>query len=111
MTEEDLKTLLEACRPTPAMYLSGGQPMSSSPQENANRAWAALGEKMGFDYNTVQPISGKGQRFFSAVPSETEEARKERLEREAEEKRQREIARLTEEIAEREKQLAALQAA
>jgi hypothetical protein len=85
--------------------------MSNSPQENANRAWEALGRKMGFDYSTVQPIPGKGQLFFSAVPSETEEARKERLQREAEEKRQHEIERLTTEIAELEKQLAELKAA
>lgn len=110
MTEQDLKTLLEACRPTPLMAISGGRPMFDSPQENANRAWAALGKKMGFDSDTVQPLQGKGQRFFSAVPSETEEARKERMERETEEKRQRDITKLTEEIAEREQQLAALKA-
>lgn len=110
MTEEDLQTLLSACKPTPVMFLSGGQPMSDSPQDNANRAWGALGKKLGFDYLTVRPIAGKGQRFFSAIPSESEEARKERLEREAQEKRQRDIERLKEEIAEREKQLTALQA-
>jgi hypothetical protein len=70
MTEEDLRALLEACRPTPAMFLSGGTPMFDTPQENANRAWQRLGEKMGFDYLTVQPVPGKGQRTFSAVTVE-----------------------------------------
>jgi hypothetical protein len=70
ITEEELAELLEACRPTPAMYLSGGTPMFETPQENANRAWRRLGEKKGFDSMTVEPVSGKGQRFFTAVPVE-----------------------------------------
>lgn len=105
MSEDDLKELLNACRPTPVMFLSGGVPIGGTPQENANAAWARLGKKMGFDAMTVQPVPGKGQRFFTAVPSETEEARQERLTREAEERRQRDIERLTAEIAERQAQL------
>lgn len=68
MTEEDLKALLAACKPTPVMFLSGGVPMSDSPQENANRAWAALGRRLGFEPMSVEPASGKGQRFFYASP-------------------------------------------
>ncbi len=67
MTEQDLAELLEACRPTPAMFLSGGVPMAGTPQENANRAWQRLGEKMGFDYMTVRP--GLSQRHFTAEPT------------------------------------------
>ena len=43
MTEDQLKTIMTACKPTPAMYLSGGMPMTASPQENANAAWAHAG--------------------------------------------------------------------
>lgn len=75
MTEQDLKELLEACKPTPVMFLTGGTPMYDTPQENANRAWAALGKKMGFNSDTVEP-AGKGQRFFTAVPCQVEEAPK-----------------------------------
>ena len=85
-----------------------GNSVPSSPQENANSAWLALGEKMGFDPMTVRPLDGKGQRFFSAVPSETVEARHERLARETEAARQQEIERLEAEIAERQQKLAAL---
>lgn len=106
MTEEDLKTLMEAMRPVPMIMLQCGTPPSQ--QENANRAWAALGKKMGFDSDTVRPINGKGNRFFTAVPSETEEQHKERLAKGAEEKRQQEIATLTTEIEERQQKLAAL---
>ncbi len=70
MSKEDLSTLLEACKPTPAMYGSGGVPLFSTPQENANRAWEMLGEKLGFKHMTVKPISGKGERFFMAELSE-----------------------------------------
>ena len=107
MTEADLKEILAACKPVPVMMVGNTVPRSS--QENANRAWAHLGEKMGFDPMTVRPVQGKGQRFFSAVPSETAEARAERETREAEEQRQRDIARLKEEIAERQARLVDLQ--
>jgi predicted TIM-barrel fold metal-dependent hydrolase len=64
MTEEDLNALLEACKPVPYMVIGGYVPRS--PQENANDAWERLGKKMGFDHMTVRPISGKGDRFFTA---------------------------------------------
>lgn len=70
MTEADCDELLAACKPTPVMYLSGGMPMHNSPQENANAAWAKLGEKMGFKSMTVRPVQGKGTRFFTAAPVE-----------------------------------------
>jgi hypothetical protein len=96
MAEADLQEILDACKPVPAMMIGGYAP--ASPQENANRAWQRLGEKMGFDHMTVQPLAGKDNRFFSAVPTEPEDVRAARLEREAEEKRVAEIARLEGEI-------------
>ena len=71
MSEEQLAKLLEACRPTPVMYVSGGQPMGSTPQENANRAWKKLGTEMGFVWDTVEPTD-KGDRCFLAEPHEEE---------------------------------------
>ena len=70
MSEADLQDILKACKPTPAMYLSGGMPMTASPQENANSAWFKLGEKMGFKHMTVEPNFNKGQRFFTAEEKE-----------------------------------------
>ena len=92
MTERDLETLLDACKPTICIQIGGYS--GSTPQENANRAWAALGKKMGFDSDTVQPIDGKGSRFFTAVPTENEIQRAEREKREGEEKRKAEVAEL-----------------
>ncbi len=106
MSEPDMVELLDACKPVPMIMLQCGTPRS--PQENANNAWARLGTKMGFDGETVRPIQGKGQRFFTAVPSETDVARDERLAREASEKRAAEIATLEAEIAERKTRLEAL---
>ena len=63
MTEADLETLFEAMKPVPYMVFGGHAP--SSPQENANEAWKALGARMGFKHMTVRP-NGKGDRFFSA---------------------------------------------
>lgn len=66
MTEADLAALMEASKLVVLIALNTGMP--SSPQENANRAWKALGHRMGFNYLTVEPTPGKGQRFFSAEP-------------------------------------------
>jgi len=68
MSETDLKELMEACKSVPMIALQCGTPRS--PQENANDAWNRLGEKMGFDGSTVEPIFEKGTRFFVAVPTE-----------------------------------------
>jgi len=89
------------------MIMVGGVAPPSQ-QDNANRAWAALGKKMGFDSLSVRPIGGKGQRFFTAIPSETEEAKQERMAAQKEKERQKNIARLSTEILERQQQLAAL---
>jgi len=67
ISQEDLDKIIEASKPVPYMVFGGIPP--TSPQENANMAWQALGEKMGFKYMTVQP-NGKGNRFFSAEVSE-----------------------------------------
>lgn len=104
MTQAALDKILEACKPVPVILVGGYGPRS--PQENANDAWAALGKRMGFDPMTVQPVHGKGMRFFTAVPSENEAQRVEREAREAEERRLAEIARLESEIAERQSALA-----
>lgn len=71
LCDEDFEKLMEAAKPTPVMYLSGGRPMCNSPQENANAAWCELGKRLGFDGMSVQ-ASSKGERWFSA--EETQEA-------------------------------------
>jgi hypothetical protein len=65
LTPEDLASLYEACKPVPYMVFNGIEP--TSPQENANRAWQSLGEKYGFQWDTVQPC-GKGDATFLAEP-------------------------------------------
>jgi hypothetical protein len=92
MTPDDLTKIMDACKPVPYMVIGGVAP--SSPQENANRAWAELGGRMGFDHMTVQPIYGKGTRFFSAVPTENETQRMGREMREMDERKAARIAEL-----------------
>ena len=98
MTQEDLDTLLNACKPTPVMKI--GTSIGSSPQENANDAWAALGKKVGFDSMTVRP-SGKGNRFFTAVPTDTEEQRQAKKDVAEEAERVSEISQLNADIIEK----------
>lgn len=66
MTEDDLAALMEASRPVPMIMLQCGTP--PSPQEHANAAWRRLGKKMGFRSMTVEPVTGAGQRVFTAEP-------------------------------------------
>lgn len=106
MTEASMLELLAAMKPVPMIMLQCGDPPSQ--QENANRAWNALGEKMGFDGSTVQPVCSKGSRFFTAVPNEPDDIKKTRLAHELEEKRQKQIMKLKEEIAYRQEQLEAI---
>lgn len=67
MTDDEYQTLLDASKPTPAMFLSGGETITATPQENANRAWQALAEKHGFIWDTVGPV-GNDPKSFYALP-------------------------------------------
>lgn len=73
LTQEEFDAIKKACTPPPVMFLSGGQAMFRSQQENSNMAWSDLGKKLGFKPMTVKPIQGKGVRFFSAEPVDVDE--------------------------------------
>lgn len=103
MTKKDLEKILDSCKPTPAILIGSYSP--ATPQENANRAWKSLGDKMGFDFETVRPIEGKSPQWFSAVPSETKAQKENRLKQEAEKARLAEIEKLNKEIMERNRRL------
>lgn len=64
MTGEEYEAIMNASKPVICIAPGGVGP--SSPQENANRAWEALGKKRGFDHMTVRPVTGKSARFFTA---------------------------------------------
>lgn len=70
LTQEQLDTLLDACKPVPYMVIGGIAPRS--PQENANAAWATLGLELGFDSMSVRPVNGKGMEVFTAEVTEKE---------------------------------------
>ena len=103
MTDEELQEILDACKPT--RYMIIGNCMPRSPQDNANAAWERLGKKRGFDYLTVRPVDGQGDKFFTAVPSETEVQRQERDRQEANAARDKRAVELRQEIADAEAEL------
>ena len=105
MTEQDHEDLLEACKSVP--YMIVGTSIPSSPQENANRAWAILGKKMGFDSMSVRP-SDKGELFFTAIPSETDAQKSDRMKREAKKEKKKKVSHLKAEIKDLIQQLAIL---
>lgn len=67
MTEEEFRTVLAASQPVAYMIAGGSEP--SSPYENAMKAWRELGEKHGFDANSVR-ASNNGPRWFTALPKD-----------------------------------------
>lgn len=91
MSEDDYDKIIDACKPVVCIQVGGYS--SRGPQENANRAWKALGKKMGFDSMTVRP-SEKGPRFFVAVPSETMAQKAERIKCQREKELREELERL-----------------
>lgn len=72
ITQGQLDGLLAASKSTPYMIVAGHPP--TSPQENANRAWRKLGHELGFDAMTVEPMPSKGERYFTAEPTNEKEA-------------------------------------
>lgn len=69
MSVDGLAKILKACEALPYILGSGGvEP--PDPMIRINRVWEELGEEMGFQHMTVKPVSGKGQRHFTAEPVE-----------------------------------------
>ena len=64
LTEEQLATILDACKPVVCIKVGNYSPRN--PQEKANAVWAAMGKELGFDHMTVGPAPGKGPHFFTA---------------------------------------------
>lgn len=64
MSEDQLTTLMDACKPVVCMNIGGFTPRS--PQEKVNKVWAQLGKQMGFLPLTVEPIPGKSNKHFTA---------------------------------------------
>lgn len=72
MTKEQHERLLDACKPVPYLVFGGHVPRS--PQENANAAWQRLGDELGFDWMTVEPVPGEPSSVFRATPVAKETA-------------------------------------
>lgn len=66
MTDEQFERLKQASRPVAMIALQCGSPRS--PQENANDAWRALGEEMGFRWDTARPYPSDDPKVFTAEP-------------------------------------------
>lgn len=68
MSEAQVERIRAASKPVPAMFLSGGEPMFGTPQENANSAWRGVAAELGFVWDTARPAPGKSERFLIAQP-------------------------------------------
>ncbi len=66
MNEKQLAFLMDACKPVPYILIGGVAPPSA--RDNAEHAWHTLGAQMGFLGDTAEPVNGKNDHFFTAVP-------------------------------------------
>ena len=66
MTDEQRDRLLEASKPTPAMWDGQGHYLFGTPEENAMAEWKRLGSELGFDPYSVRPVLGKTNHYFTA---------------------------------------------
>lgn len=65
ITEEEMQMVLDASKPVPYMVLGGMEP--SSPRENANRAWQAIGRTYGVEWDSIRPVD-EAARIMSGTP-------------------------------------------
>jgi len=71
MTEDDLELLKEAAK-IKRFYIEGDKKFGT-PQEMSNRAWQKIADRLGFIWDTVEPMGGndpldgysKGERFYA----------------------------------------------
>ena len=52
-------------KPLPVMLI-GGVDTRQVTQDSANDKWKHLADEMGFVWDSVRPVPGKGERFFTA---------------------------------------------
>ncbi len=64
MSDDWHDRLLDASKPVPYIVIGGGP---RDPQESANSVWRAMADDMGFIWDTVRPVTGKSDLYFSAV--------------------------------------------
>jgi hypothetical protein len=67
LTPVQYERILRASRSVPAMFLSGGQPMFGTPQENANTVWQGIAQEHNCKWDTIER-SPKGEDYFTAIP-------------------------------------------
>ena len=68
LSDEQLKRILEASKPVPLMYLSGGIPMGGSQQENANSAWRSVAAELGCVWDSIRPARTGDEHDIEADP-------------------------------------------
>lgn len=65
LTDEQRKRVLDASQQVRYLVANGTEPRG--PRENANAVWESIGNELGFDHMTVKPVTGKDDKFFTAI--------------------------------------------
>lgn len=71
MTAEEFEQI-KAIAQQPAMPVMkiGSVITGDEKQEDANGFWKRLGDKYGFEWDSAEPVSGKGHTYFLANPKQ-----------------------------------------
>ena len=67
MTEDELKSLVMAAQ-TPGVFLGGPLAGFDPARSASEKCWEVMGDRYGFDWRTVAPVAGEGNRVFTAEP-------------------------------------------
>lgn len=66
MSQEDYDALLKASQPTP--YLIVGGVLPTDPRQHIISLWKDMGERMGFVWETAEPVNLEFPLVFKAEP-------------------------------------------
>ena len=73
LTDTQLNTILDACKPVPYMVVGGMMPRS--PQHNANDAWQSVAAELGCRWDTIRPADTGDQHDILAEPIAAKEGK------------------------------------
>lgn len=70
MEPDELQEILNISKDREPVMKFGNYWTGNGPQERANAFWKLLAAKYGFVWDSAQPITGKGNEFFTAESKE-----------------------------------------
>ncbi len=68
LSDDQFNRVMEASKPTIAIWGSGGAPLGPSPQENANAAWRKVAAELGCEWDSFEDAGTGDTHDVLAMP-------------------------------------------